>query len=285
LSIKHWRHAANLLQAGTIARWLQQTARDQDAAAAAEQATRRWSADPDAALDEFIRRLEPSALPPGELDLRTTNLRLHGVKPGQKSSQRIEIRNKGRGYLRGQLDSTQSWVKTGGSFGCPPGQSCTVPIEIDTSGLLAGQPYLAAVTLQPSNGIPEVVAIQVTIADVERPPVHGASGKVALKVRPDRIDFGSVSAKRLSTPGKQFSVTNVGDTRIRVRISGGPRWLLIQPETFELTPGANQVIKLVGRISKVEGRKQDIRLAVTPDGGPGQEVRVLLKIKRGGLFG
>jgi len=285
LAAKHWRHAANLLQDGTIARWLQRTIRDQGAARAAEEATRQWPANPDAALDAFVRKVDPTALPAGKLELRTTSLRLRGVNAGQRIGQQIEVANTGRGYLQGELDSTQPWVRAASTFGCPPGRTCTVPIEVDTTGLLPGQPYLAAVTLQPNNGRPEVVAVQVSISGADAPPVKPGSGDAVIRVSVLRVDFGTVSAKKLSTPARRLTVTNKGKTACQVRILGAPRWLLVTPESFVLVPGAGQLVKLIGRIDKVEGRKQQVKLTVAPDGGKNQDVKVLLKVKRGGLFG
>jgi hypothetical protein len=68
-------------------------------------------------------------------------------------------------------------------------------------------------------------------------------------------------------------------------VQGAPRWLLIKPTTFRLVPGARQVVKLVGRVDKVRGRKQEVALTFALDGGMNQEVQVLLEVKRKGLFG
>jgi len=285
LALKHWRYAAGLLQDGTIAHWLRRTLHDPAAAQAAEAAVQQWPNSADAALDAFVRALDPAALPPGKLALRTTSLRLSEVRPGQRISQKIEIANEGRGYLRGEILSTQPWLGAGRTFACPPGQTCALPIEIDTTGLAPGQAHLAAVTLTPVGGGPEVVAVQVAVVPDEVAPAPGAPATPAIEVSPKRIDFGSVPARALSTATEHVTVTNRSQAVAQVRVQGAPRWLLIKPESFRLAVGAKQVVRLVGRVDKVRGRKHKVTLTFALAGGPNQEVQVLLQVKRRGLFG
>ncbi len=284
LAVKHWAYAAGILHDGTLARWLRYALHDPVAAQAAEAAVQQWPNSPDAALDDFIRRLDPSALPPGKMELRTSSLRLPNVGPGQRIPREIEVANRGRGYLRGEILSTQPWVRAGSGFSCPPGRVCGVPIEIDTTGLAPG-PYLAAVTLMPVGGAPEVVAVQVSVSADEATPVRIAPAASSTEVRPKVVDFGTVDRKALSTATERVDVTNRGGTTARVRVQGAPRWLLIKPETFSLVAGARQVVKLVGRVDKVRGRKQKVTLTFAVDGDPDQEVEVRLKVKRRGWFG
>jgi serine/threonine-protein kinase len=285
LSVKHWNYAAGILHDGTVAHWLRRTLHDPVAAQAAEAAVKQWPNSPDAALDAFVWQLSPAILPPGVMELRTANIRLPGLEPEQKVAQRIEIANRGRGYLRGELLSTQPWARVGAVFACPPGRVCSVPLEIDTTGLLPGQPYLAAVTLTPAGGTPEVVAVQIAIAERKTAQVQETPKSPAIELSPQRVDFGTVDQKALGTPQAKVTVTNTSQTPAQVRVQGAPRWLLIKPETFRLVPGARQVVKLVGRVDKVRGRKQVIALTFALDGGQSQELEVRLQIKRRGLFG
>jgi hypothetical protein len=285
LALKHWDYAAGILHDGTIAHWLRRTLHDPFAAQAAEAAVKHWPHSPDAALDAFLRQLAPTALPTGMMELRTTSLRLADIGPHQQIPQKIEIANRGKGYLRGEIFSTQPWLKVGsGGFACPPGQVCGVPITVDTTGLTPGQPHLAAVTLTPVDGTPEVVAVQITIAVDEAAPVRITPTSPAIEISPRLVDFGTVPNQNLSTDRKQLAVTNVSGTIAQVRVQGAPRWLLIKPEAFRLVPGGRQVIKLVGRLDKVRGRRQRITLLFAVDGGRDQKVEVRLAVKRRGLF-
>lgn len=284
LAVKHWAYAAGILHDGTVARWLRTALHDPVAAQAAEAAVQQWPNSPDAALDAFIRQLNPSALPPGKLELRTTSLRLSNVGEGQRIPQKIEVANRGRGYLRGEMFSTQPWVKVGASFSCPPGRVCGVPVEIDTTGLAPGS-HLAAVTLTPVGGAPEVAAVQISVSAEKAAPVRMGLSAPTIEVNPRAVDFGQVDGKALNTASKEVTVTNLSRTTAQVRVQGAPRWLLVKPETFRLVAGARQVVKLVGRVDKVRGRQQKVRLTFAVDGGPDQAVEVRLKVKRRGLFG
>jgi serine/threonine-protein kinase len=285
LAVKHWSYAAGILHDGTIANWLRRTLHDPAAAQAAEAAAQRWPGNPDAALDAFIRQLNPATLPPGKLELRTTSIRPPRVGPGQRFPQEIEITNQGQGYLRGEILSTQPWVRVGQSFACPPGQVCTVPIEIDTADLAPGRPHVAAVTLTPVGGAPEVVAIQVTVAEGKTAPIQIPATSPAIEVSPKVVDFGTVDPKALSTRQVKVTVTNTSRTTVRVRVQGAPRWLLSKPDTFRLVPGAKQAVRLVGRVDRVRKREQKVALTFALDGGKDQKIEIRLRLKRRGLFG
>ena len=285
LAIKHWDYAAAILSDGTIAHWVRSTLHDPVAARAAEAAVQRWPNDADAALDAFVRQLDPAALPPGKLELRTTSIRLPGLAPGQQVPGQIEIANRGKGYLRGDILSTQPWLRASQVFACPPGRACTVPITIDTSRLPPHQPHLAAVTLTPVGGAPEVVAVQVTVAGGNAAPARQAPKTPTIEVSPKRVDFGTVDRSALNTARVGVTVTNVSQSATRVRVQGAPRWLLVNPASFRLEPGKRQVVELVGRIDKVRDRRQKVSLAIAPHGGSSQKVQVRLQIKRRGLFG
>jgi serine/threonine protein kinase len=285
LATKHWRYAAGILQDGTLAHWLRRALHDPASAKAAEDAVAQWPNSPDSALDAFIRHLDPAGLPPGVMELRTTSIRLPEVAEGQRILQQIEIVNRGQGYLRGEILSSQPWVQVGNAFACQPGHTCAVPIVIDTDGLSPGGPHLAAVTLTPAGGSPEVVAVQISVSAGRVAPVPIVAASPAIEVSPKVVDLGTVDPKALGTPRVSVTVTNVGQETAQVRVQGAPRWLLVKPETFRLVTGARQVVKLVGRVDKMRGRKQRVALRFALDGGQDRQVEVRLEIKRRGLFG
>ena len=270
LMIKHWSFAAGILQDGSLVRWLRGTLHDTEAVQAAEAALAQWPADANAALDALIRKLDPGAMPPGRLELRTTSLYLPKVGVGQRLRQEIQIANRGAGYLRGEVFSSLPWVQVSRTtFACPPGQVVGVAVEIDTARLAPDQTYLAAVTLAPVGGSPEVVPVQITV----RAP--------AIRIVPDMVDFGEVPRRRLNTPRKSVNVTNVGPAVAQCRVLGAPAWLLVKPEMFRLTPGAQQDVELIGRVSKLQGRRYEAALTVDLEGGQDQKVQVLLRVKVG----
>jgi len=297
LAVKHWSYAAGILEDGTIANWLRHTLRDPVAAQAADAAIAQWPDSPDAALDAFIRQLGTSALPPGVLEVRTTSIRLPGLRPGQRIREQIEIANRGQGYLRGEVLSTQPWVHADKVFACPTGRTCAIAIQIDTAGLAPGQAHLAAVTLTPVGGAPEVVPVQIgLIAGSSTPaqstPVAPAAPVApaitmapAIELSPAQVDFGTVVANVLSTPRSNVTVTNISQAAAQVRVQGLPRWLLVKPEAFRLAPGAREVVKLVGRVDRLPAGEQIVNVTFALDGGSNSEVEVRVRVKRRGLFG
>ncbi len=272
LSVEHWRYAAGLLADGTLARWLRHTLHDEAAAKTAEVAVRQWPQNPDAALDAFIRQLEPGLLPPGKMELRTTSLRPQ-VGLGQKVTQAIEITNKGQGLLHGEVLSSQPWLTPNSStFICPPGGTCTIPIQIDASTLAAGQSHLAAVTLTPAKAMPEVVPVQVTVVTP------------AIRVDPARLDFGTVP-RRGPAPVKTLTVINPGPAVADCKVTGMPQWLAARPTAFRLPPGAQEIVTIELRPQKVPGRSQEIALTIAVDKGHPQQIAAAVRIKDAGLWG
>jgi hypothetical protein len=160
-----------------------------------------------------------------------------------------------------------------------------VPIEIDTTSLPPGQPQVAAVTLTPVGGDPEVVAIQVSVAAPQAAPGLSTSRSAPIvQVSPSRVDFGTVSREDLSAGPASLTVANLGQTTAQVRVQGAPRWLLVKPETFRLAAGARQTVKLVARIDKVRRSREQLRLKFAVDGGSDQTIEVNLNLRRRGLF-
>ena len=272
LSVEHWRYATGLLVDGTLARWLRHTLRDEAAARAAEAAVRQWPQNPDAALDAFVRQLDPGLLPPGKMELRTTSLSPQ-VGLGQKATQAIEIANKGQGLLHGEVFSSQPWLSPRSSnFTCPPGGTCTVLIEIDASTLAAGQSHLAAVTLTPTKAMPEVVPVQVAVITP------------AIRINPARLDFGTVS-RRGAAVAMTLTVVNPGPAAADCKVIGAPEWLAIRPAAFRLPPGAQEIVTIELRPHKVPGRGQEIVFNIAVDKGRPQQIAAGVRIKDAGLWG
>jgi serine/threonine protein kinase len=280
-ALRHWRFAAGILQDGTLARWLRGTLRDNAAAQAAEDALKSWPQDPGAALDAFLRTIAPNAQPPGRAELRTTSLRLSLANAGQPMRQAIEIANRGPGYLRGEVFSTMPWVRVGSTFGCPPGELCSIEVEVDASGLESGKSHLAAVTLTPAGGSPEVVPVEVTIATSD--PTRSGS-LPAVSVDRNRVEL---AARRgdWNSARQRLVVSNPGAGPVHCRVLGLPAWLAAKPDEFRLGKGAAKVVELSARGARALARRQEAILVFAVDGGQGTEVRVSLEVKGAELLG
>jgi tRNA A-37 threonylcarbamoyl transferase component Bud32 len=285
LALKHWSYAAGILHDGTLANWLRGTLYDPVAAQAAEAAVNRWPNNPDAALEDFIRQLNPAALPPGKMELRTGTLRLPEAARNQRIVRTIEIVNRGQGPLRGEIFATEAWIRIANSaFACPPGRTCQLAMEIDTAGLEPGRAHQAGVTLIPAGGMPEVVAVEVRVAARGTAPLHTGQATPALAVDPGRIDLGRVSSGSLTTKQVKVTVTNAGGASAQVRVQGEPPWLLVKPQTFRLAAGARQVVRVRGRVDKARSGQHQEKLTFAVDGGHQVDVDVVLEVKKRGLF-
>jgi hypothetical protein len=115
-------------------------------------------------------------------------------------------------------------------------------------------------------------------------PVQITVTAPAIRVEPAAVDFGRVSRGKLNTPRRSVTVTNVSQAVARCRVLGAPAWLLVKPEHFSLQPGAQQSVEMVGRMSKVSGRKENVVLTIALDGGRDLRMEVRLRVK-GGFFG
>jgi len=206
------------------------------------------------------------------VELRTTSLRPQ-VGLGQKVTQAIEIANKGHGLLTGEVLSSQPWLSPHSrTFFCPPGSICAVSVEIDATALPPGTNHLAAVTLTPAGGMPEVVPVQVTVVA----PV--------IRVEPARLDFGSVP-RRGPASVQTVTVSNPGPAIADCKVLGVPEWLTAKPAAFRLAPGAQEIVTLELRPHKVPGRGQEIALTVAVDKGHLQQIAATVRIKDAGFWG
>lgn len=288
LAARHWPYAAGLLQDGTLVQWLRQTLRDGPAVLAAEAAVKRFPNDPDSALDALIRQLNPAVLPPAKMDVKTRSLSLQ-VGYGQKVAQAIQVTNAGRGPLHGEVFSTQPWARLATpTFTCPPGHTCAIPLEIDTTGLAPGQgSQVAAITLSPGGGLPEVVPVQILVL---APAVRVSVGPApaAGDGQPARVDFGVVDRRAgpsTAVPRQVVTVTNTSPALARCLITGTPEWLAVRPYHFDLPPGGAQQVVLEALVQKIPGRGQDITLTLAVDKGQSQTISVSVRVRGGGLFG
>jgi hypothetical protein len=138
---------------------------------------------------------------------------------------------------------------------------------------VAGETYLAAVTLSPSRGAPEVVPVRISV-----------TGPI-IEARPTEVVFGTVSRKDQTTPRRTVAVRNTSQAVARCHVQGAPDWLQVLPDSFELQPGKQLDVEFVGRLDRVRGRRHEFDLTIALDGGQGQAVQVSMRVKGGGLFG
>jgi serine/threonine protein kinase len=267
LCTAHWDYAGEILYDGSIAHWLRDALHDPVAAKAAEEAVLRYPDDHDAGLEQFIRALDPQAIPVPHIGLLTDHLRYEAAGSGD-DAEAIKIANTGAGYLYGTVSSSVPWLQVRGHVRCAPGATQSLPVVVDTSGLKPGQVYQAKVQIEASSGQSATVPIEVHVP------------APAIAVRPAHVDLDTVSRKELFTGRGMLEIENRGKGRADCQIEGNPPWLFLDPQRFVCPPGQTQTVDMVGRVDLLpaEGTVHVATLRVSAEGGKPQQVEVEVKI-------
>jgi hypothetical protein len=166
---QHWPEARRHLADGEFERWFQERNRH-DLVAKAQSA--RLDANNDAALETFLRRLDPRlALPqlavdPQDLDFgRVARSRQDGEN-GKGAVCHLTVRNQGRGYGQARLQPSVSWLRLDpDQVGCLSGSEVSVSVWVDTSTLPLRRDHQAIIHCTPSRGarIPVGVRVQLSL--------------------------------------------------------------------------------------------------------------------------
>lgn len=144
----YWDEARQHLVSGDFERWFRARNRH-DLVAKADSA--RLEADPDAALEAFLHRLDPR-LPPPRLNVDPTGVELRQVAGGGAARQ-IVVRNQGRGYARATFQPSAPWLRVEPStVGCLAGSEVPVTVCVDTSALRLRREHHAVITCAPGRG-------------------------------------------------------------------------------------------------------------------------------------
>jgi hypothetical protein len=162
---QHWSEARRHLSDGDFDRWYRDRNRH-DLVARAQSA--RLAPDADAALELFLRRLDPR-LPPPQLVVEPTALDFRRVvrrerhRPGSRAAiHHLTARNKGRGYALTKFRSSVPWLEFEPvRAGCRSGESVRVAVHVDAIALPLRREHQAVVTCAPTRGAP--VSIPVTV--------------------------------------------------------------------------------------------------------------------------
>jgi serine/threonine protein kinase len=153
---KHWPEARRHLADGDFDRWFRDRNRH-DLVARAQSA--RLEPDADAALEAFLRRLDPR-LPPPRLVVEPQNLdfgyvaqRDRGTQRSTMASRRLTVRNEARGYAQASLSASVPWLAVEPvQVGCPVGVQVLVTISVDAVSLPLRREQQAVITCTPSRG-------------------------------------------------------------------------------------------------------------------------------------
>ncbi len=150
LADQHWREARQHLMEGDLERWFRARNRH-DLVSKAESA--RLEGDADAALEAFLRRLDPR-LPPPRLTVEPQALDFGRVDRRRAAvSRRLTVRNQGRGYGQATFSASVPWLHLEPDrVGCLSGTEVAVTVRLDAAALPFRREHQAVIACTPVRG-------------------------------------------------------------------------------------------------------------------------------------
>jgi hypothetical protein len=146
---RHWPEACQHLAAGAFDQWFR-TRNRHDLVAKARSA--RLEGDTSAALETFLRRLNPR-LPLPRLVVHPQSVSFGTVARGRVAARRLVVRNETRGYGQATFSASVPWLRTEpGQVGCLAGAEVPVTVSIDTAGLPLRWDHQAVLACTPVRG-------------------------------------------------------------------------------------------------------------------------------------
>lgn len=179
------------------------------------------------------------------------------LAPAVKAKTILSVRNKGQGYLTGQVESKLPWIVVPQPhFGCRAGETVQVRIEARGHGLPAGlvqSPQAIRIT---SNG----GDIWIAAAATSSPPL--------LHVQPQTIDYGPIS--RGAARVAYLHISNGGGGRLTGRAITQAPWLRIRHPEFNCPAGASARIAVELLSAQLPKGAVRVRRALIIDSDSGQ---------------
>jgi serine/threonine protein kinase len=161
LSDQHWAEARQHLASGDFDRWFRNRNRHDLVAKAA---SARLEPDADAALEAFLRRLDPRLLPPRPV-VEPLSLDFGRVTRGKRATQQLSVRNDGRGYVQVAFSASVPWLGfEPAQVGCLSGGVTPVTIQVDADALPLRREHQAIVTCSPARGARVTIPVEVRLS-------------------------------------------------------------------------------------------------------------------------
>ena len=265
LAQDYWDYTRDILYSGDLEHWLRRSLHNPVVAETAKRVT-TGPLEPDAALDTFLRELDPR-LPSGQLELARTQVDMGLVSSVAPGVLTVELKNNGRGYSHGAVSSPAKWLReSDGRFGVKPGGSDSLVIEADTGQLQPGKRYQETLTLTPADGSkPLRLRVALTVAE---PRIH---------VNPEQLEF---DLSQGPADVQQLTLHNSGGDRVTCTLSREERWLVLQPKSLTLPAGQSATVKVTlreDRLPPVPRPRTHILLGVSR----GVDLRVPVQVLTG----
>ncbi len=207
---RHWTEARQHLVSGDFDRWFRARNRH-DLVAKAKSA--RLESNADAALEAFLRRLNPR-LPPPRLAVEPQTLDFGRVAWGRGASRHLRVGNETRGYGQATFSASVPWLRFEPSqVGCLAGTEVLLSVTVEAEGLPFQRDHQAIIACMPLRGARISIPVAVRLNRVE------AAGR--------RVAAGLQAAGRLAGRGGRQGVLLWTRTfRSLIRSRYGP-WVLL----------------------------------------------------------
>ncbi len=146
---QHWAQARQHLSAGDFDRWFRAQNRH-DLVSKAKSA--RLEGDDNAALEAFLRRLNPRLLPP-RLTVEPESLDFGLVARGKIHVRRLIVRNETRGYGQATFGAPVPWLQLQpAEVGCLAGAEAAVTVSVDATALRLRRDHQTVLACVPTRG-------------------------------------------------------------------------------------------------------------------------------------
>jgi serine/threonine protein kinase len=157
---QNWPEARRHLSAGDFDRWFRARNRH-DLVAKAKSS--RLTGDADAALEAFLRRLNPR-LPPPTLEIEPASIDFGYVARGRSRSERLSVRNEGRGYGQTTFSASVPWIEFDPvQVGCLSGEQAVVVVHLNAASLPLRRDHQAVIAAISSRGTRISIPVRVRL--------------------------------------------------------------------------------------------------------------------------
>lgn len=282
LCVTHWDAGLRALVSGRIEDWLAESAQGLHAAgqtieakeveeAARRTAQAREKATRDASrpgMEEiahhttfaaWLEEMGAVGVQP-TLEVRPRGFDFGEIPPNMRAVAKIQIRNRGQGYLTGHVESPFPWLTVPRpAFGCRAGETTEVEVVARGRRLPTGRSRSPQAILVASNGG------QVWLE------ARAESSQPKLAVEPAVLDFGPVT--RSGSHVAHLTLSNRGGGLLSGQVSSRLPWLRVRRSAFRCPAGATAriAVELLGPQMPPEATgAARIRQALTVDSDSGQ---------------
>ena len=209
-----------------------------------------------AALAAWLQDLGAMGIQPS-LEVKPLRFDFGIVAPTVRAKSAIQIRNQGRGYLSGRVESRLPWIDIPQpAFGCHAGETARVRVEARGKNLPLGDSRSPQAIRVLSNGGDVWIQAQ------------AASSPPRLDVQPHTLNYGPIT--RGAARVAHLILSNKGGGRLSGRVTSKAPWLRIRRPNFSCPAGASAriAVELLG--ANLPKRAVRIRRALIIDSDSGQ---------------